>query len=560
MLHICYFVAKFIVVLIFFRTFRRSNRKYAYFCRYYQCIMRRICLLLITTGLFFAHAFAQEEGENALRKNDWWLGGSLGVTHSLAENATSDDFVKNYPGVELQLGTFVSRVFGFRLSMGVNPQLGRPGQAQREGDPEVYDTHYRFNVLTGYLDGMVDLTTLFTSKRKKYRPSFDVTMFAGGGVLESFHFDHEKVADWTYYPVDAWDKFYWAAHAGLLATYRISPHWDWMLEGSYNITDSRYDGVDSGVALSGYVKLHTGWVYHFNDRTSKQVHLRNELDTSWQPSYTDKDRQRVIRDRERRIEEARKANERIRKERARRIEKSARPIESQATYAKPGVKYDGPGNWFVGIDFGSGMSMAENVKAEDFFSTKVPSGSLQLGRTFNPWVGMRLAAGCYPQFGHPSKVAQKYEPKVYSSYAFYSATGTLDMLLNVTNMCRKYDERNWFDANLVLGGGALYSFGFDKKVKTWDEQIYPVDDNELLTWVAKVGLMGSWHVAEAIDLNTEFDVFATDNAYNGVIDSSNRPVDFFSSIRIGFTYFFGNKKGRHRLGNTPLEHRYWKNL
>lgn len=282
--------------------------------------MRQLSLLLILL-VCFTEALAQKDNERALRKNDWWIGTSIGVTHSLAENATSDDFIKNYPGGELQLGTFVSRVFGFRLSMGINPQLGRPGRAQREGDPETYDTHYRFNVLTAYLDGMVDLTTLFTSKRKKYRPTFDVSLFVGGGMLEAFHFDHEKVADWIYYPVDPWDKTCWGAHAGLLASYRLSPHWDWMLEGSYNITESRYDGVDSGVALSGYVKVHTGWVYHFNDRTSKQVKLRNELDDSWQPSYTQKDRQRVAKERQERLAKARKENEKRRAARAAELKK-----------------------------------------------------------------------------------------------------------------------------------------------------------------------------------------------------------------------------------------------
>lgn len=282
--------------------------------------MRQLSLLLILL-VCFTEALAQKDNERALRKNDWWIGTSIGVTHSLAENATSDDFIKNYPGGELQLGTFVSRVFGFRLSMGINPQLGRPGRAQREGDPETYDTHYRFNVLTAYLDGMVDLTTLFTSKRKKYRPTFDMSLFVGGGMLEAFHFDHDKVADWVYYPVDPWDKTCWGAHAGLLASYRLSPHWDWMLEGSYNITESRYDGVDSGVALSGYVKVHTGWVYHFNDRTSKQVKLRNEIDDSWQPSYTQKDRQRVAKERQERLAKARKENEKRRAARAAELKK-----------------------------------------------------------------------------------------------------------------------------------------------------------------------------------------------------------------------------------------------
>lgn len=300
-----------------------------YLCTAEIKCMRYLSLLLIIFSIFTA-ASAQEDGGRALRKNDWWIGTSIGVTHCLAENATSQDFMKNYPGMELQVGTFVSRVLGFRLSMGLNPQLGRPGEAQREGDPELYDTHYRFNVLNAYVDGMIDLTTLFTSKRKKYRPTFDLTMFVGGGLLESFHFDHEKVADWIYYPVDPWDKTFWGAHAGLLASYRIGSHWDWMLEGSYNLTDSKYDGVDSGVALSGYVKMHTGFVYHFHDRTSKNVKLRNDIDDSWQPSYTEKDRQRAAKATAKRLEKARKENEKRRADRMKELKRKNEEAQKAA--------------------------------------------------------------------------------------------------------------------------------------------------------------------------------------------------------------------------------------
>lgn len=510
-------------------------------------------------------AMAQKNDERALRKNDWWIGTSIGVTHSLAENATSDDFMKNYPGAELQLGTFVSRTLGFRLSMGLNPQLGRPGQAQREGDPEVYDTHYRFNVLNAYFDGLVDLTTLFTSKRKKYRPTFDMILFAGGGMLEAFHFDYEKVANWTYYPVNPWDKTYWGAHAGLLASYRISPHWDWMLEGSYNITDSRYDGVDSGVALSGYVKLHTGWVYHFNDRTSKNVRLRNEIDDSWQPGYTQQDRMRAKKVQEKRLAEARKNNERFHKEKIKREEERNKAVrqerkrqESMTDETPSGKSYEGPGNWFFGFDIGSTMAMAENVNAEDFMKTEIPSGSIRLGRTMTPWAGLQLTVGNYSQLGHASQVAVKYEPKTYTPYRYYTAVGTMDLMLNLTNMCRKYDARNWFDAYLMLGGGVLYSYGFDKKVDDWDPEVYPVNSAELMTWTGKAGLMGAWHVSNGWDLTTSLDLHATENAYNGVVDREDRSMDFFLSLRIGMTYYFGNRKGRHRYGNRAVVHKYWK--
>lgn len=268
---------------------------------------------------------AQEWGTaEAPHRLDWWYGASVGVTHSLAENATSNDFMKNYPGVDMQLGTFFSRSFGARLSWGLNPQLGRPGEAQRRGDPEKYDTHYRFNVLTGYIDGLVDLTTLF-SQRKKYRPTFDVLFFLGGGVLESFDFD-KKVLDWEYYPVDYFDKVSWAAHAGLMTSYRFSPHWDWTLEGSYNITKSDYDGVAGHVYLSGYVKLHTGLVYHFYQRGTDKVRLSTDDTSGWTPSYTEKDREKARQAEYKRIAEARKANEKRRAQKEREAFKRAEQV------------------------------------------------------------------------------------------------------------------------------------------------------------------------------------------------------------------------------------------
>lgn len=273
--------------------------------------------LLMLVPSVFAQKRADEWG-NGKTRLDWWAGASVGVTHSLAENATSKDMFHNYPGVDMQVGTFFTKDFGLRLSWALNQQMGRPGKAQREGDPETY-TNYRFQVLTGYLDALLDLTTL-VQPRKKYRPTFDMLLYVGGGGLEAFDFDL-KVMDWEYYPVNYFDKKYWAAHAGLMASYRFSPHWDWTLEGSYTVTDDRYDGVDSRVALSGFVKFHTGLVYHFYDRSSEKVRLSTTDDDSWEPSYTKEDREKVLKAQHKRLEKARKETAKRRAARNKEVEK-----------------------------------------------------------------------------------------------------------------------------------------------------------------------------------------------------------------------------------------------
>lgn len=220
--------------------------------------------------------------------------------------------------------------------------------------------------------------------------------------------------------------------------------------------------------------------------------------------------------------------------------------------------YEGPGNWFFGFDAGTSLAMAENVTAEDFFLTEIPSGSVTLGRTMTPWASLRLSAGFQSQIGHASKVAVKYEPETFTPYRYHVAVGTMDLMLNVTNWFRRYDVRNWFDCYWILGGGVLYTFGMDKKVDAWDEEIYPVNSEELLTWTGKTGFEGAWHVNRAWDLTAELDVHATENAYNGVVDRIDRKMDFFLSLRVGMTYFFKNGKERHRYANPAKKHNYWK--
>lgn len=222
--------------------------------------------------------------------------------------------------------------------------------------------------------------------------------------------------------------------------------------------------------------------------------------------------------------------------------------------------YEGPGNWFVGIDAGVALALNENVTGSNFLRTKIPSGSITFGRTLTPFWGVRLSSGFYPQFGYPHKKAVDFDSEMFSPYQYFVASGSLDLMLNLSNLCRIYDVRNWFDAYFIAGGGMLYSFGMDKKVDEWPVYIYPVDSKEQWYWNAKVGLMGAWHVHRAFDFTAELDCFFTDNAYNGVADSHSLAFDLFTSFRVGVVYYFRNSQHRHRYANPLRRQRYWKDI
>lgn len=238
----------------------------------------------------------------------------------------------------------------------------------------------------------------------------------------------------------------------------------------------------------------------------------------------------------------------------------ARDYEGHVTsYTDPGSVYEGPGNWFVGIDIGTSLSFSENVTYDNFYKTNIPSGNIVIGRTLTPKWSLRVSVGISSQVGNPSAGAVRYIPDMFSGYNFVMTVGTFDVMFNITNCFRKYNTRNWYDGYIVVGGGQLYRFYVDDKVKDWYEDIYVVDTFNHRYWTAKLGYQSAWHIMRECDLTFDLDFHATDNAYNGV-EGGNRKVDFFVSARIGIVYYVPNSMKRHRFANPRRYHRYWTEL
>ncbi|MBR3541685.1 MAG: hypothetical protein IKO08_09530, partial [Bacteroidales bacterium] len=108
----------------------------------------------------------------------------------------------------------------------------------------------------------------------------------------------------------------------LMTAYRFSSHWDWTFEASYNVTESRYDGVEEKTSASGFLKLHTGFVYHIYDRRDKnRFRLTTDIDSEWAPRYTEKDREKILKEERERIEKARKEMAKQRESKSERIRK-----------------------------------------------------------------------------------------------------------------------------------------------------------------------------------------------------------------------------------------------
>lgn len=137
-----------------------------------------------------------------------------------------------------------------------------------------------------------------------------------------------------------------------------------------------------------------------------------------------------------------------------------------------------------------------------------PGGSLSVGKYFSPVWGARVNIG-----GWVAKT-----PGVYSgSDSFFYGSATVDGLMNLSQLIRKYPER-LFDVSVIAGIGFNRSF------------------NHASSFMGKLGLMGSFRLNDAIDFNVEATANGVGDRWNGRDDHG---IDTYFNLGMGFTYKFG---------------------
>lgn len=137
-----------------------------------------------------------------------------------------------------------------------------------------------------------------------------------------------------------------------------------------------------------------------------------------------------------------------------------------------------------------------------------PGGSLSVGKYFSPVWGARVNIG-----GWVAKT-----PGVYSgSDSFFYGSATVDGLMNLSQLIRKYPER-LFDVSVIAGIGFNRSF------------------NHASSFMGKLGLMGSFRLNDAIDFNVEATANGVGDRWNGRDDHG---IDTYFNLGVGLTYKFG---------------------
>ncbi len=226
--------------------------------------------------------------------DNWFIGGSVGVTHSMSENTRFQKFFKNeMPDMNIEVGKFLFPSFGIRFRFGIHPQIGRvewemakaaehyAAQGYHEKNGYGYEDNYHFCIFSGYFDGLINFTNIFY----KYKESrkFNLIGILGLGYNYSFGFNTKKLDYWTahgttyvnkdgdtktlapYKFENTGSKNYLAAHVGFQGRWKFSNAWDGIFEVTFNGTDDLYNGIAYDRVYDTYFDVQVGARYHFKD-------------------------------------------------------------------------------------------------------------------------------------------------------------------------------------------------------------------------------------------------------------------------------------------------------
>lgn len=168
-------------------------------------------------------------------------------------------------------------------------------------------------------------------------------------------------------------------------------------------------------------------------------------------------------------------------------------------------KEGNPNPWFIQGGLGASYSVGDAGLGKLIS----PSGQIAAGKYFSPVWGARLAVS-----GWQGRYARENSGK---SRGFFYGAATVDGLMNLSQLIKKYPERP-VDVNLLAGIGFNRAF-----------------EHSVSSFMARVGLLADVRLNDAFDFNIEATA-------NGVSDRWNRrddhSFDTYVNVLVGLTYKF----------------------
>ena len=162
--------------------------------------------------------------------------------------------------------------------------------------------------------------------------------------------------------------------------------------------------------------------------------------------------------------------------------------------------------WFVEGQLGASYAVGNT----GFGQLISPAGAISVGKYFSPVWGARLSiSGWRGRYG--SEVSSQ-------AHGFYFGAATVDGLMNLSQLIRKYPERP-VDVDIIAGVGFNRTFS-----------------HSVSSFMARLGLRGSIRLNDAFDFNVEALANGVSDRWNRLDDHS---FDTYINLMVGLSYRFG---------------------
>lgn len=202
--------------------------------------------------------------------DNWFVAAHIGGNFQLGENVRFND-IHRVLGLStgLSFGKWFSPALGVRVQGLFQTLRGRANEEAIEAYPKEYGHGiYHYRTANAYLDVLFNLNNILGTYKESTR--WNVIALMGAGFNSTFGFESDVIDRWNkleegWYTVDDRGKTYFAAHAGLMVTYKINDALDLGLEATVNATDDKFNGIRYDDKYDGYLNALLGLTYHFKD-------------------------------------------------------------------------------------------------------------------------------------------------------------------------------------------------------------------------------------------------------------------------------------------------------
>lgn len=188
-------------------------------------------------------------------------------------------------------------------------------------------------------------------------------------------------------------------------------------------------------------------------------------------------------------------------------------------------------NWF--LDFGAGAQVlfGDNSDHGDFGKRIAPAFNVSLGKWFTPGLGLRLQFSGFqsksytPVEGLYTHGQKDVDGLYKQKFNYMNLHG--DILFNLTNMLGGYNEARAYDFIPYLGFGFTHTF----------------DTPHRQALAANFGIINSFHLSRAWDLNLELNGMVAEDKFDGQV--GGKGLDLMVGASLGFAYKFPQRGFKH---------------